>query len=96
MATTIKKKRKIFQLHAPDATAVFVVGCFNAWDQQARPLKRGANGTWKTSMTLAPGTYEYRFVVDGVWCDDPRCEEWRPNSFGSQNALLRICAISPI
>ena len=89
-ATGKNKKRKRFQLHAPQASVVFIAGSFNGWDARARPLKRGADGVWKTSMTLVEGTYEYRFVVDGEWCDDPRCSESQPNGFGGRNALLRV------
>jgi len=84
------KKRKVFQLAAPGANTVYLAGNFNDWKPDARPLKEGVNGIWKTTLTLPSGRYEYRFVVDGEWRDDPRCDEKTPNSLGSENCLLQI------
>ena len=42
----------------------------------------GKEGIWKTRITLEPGTCEYRFVVDGQWCNDPGRAEFRQNEFG--------------
>ncbi|MFT5085991.1 MAG: 1,4-alpha-glucan branching enzyme [Candidatus Latescibacterota bacterium] len=84
------KKRKVFQIAAPEANAVYLAGDFNGWKPDVRPLKEGRNGIWKTTLTLPPGIYEYRFVVDGEWCDDPRCDEKAPNSLGSENCLLHL------
>jgi len=41
-------------------------------------------------MPRTPGRYEYRFVVDGQWRDDPACTERVPNGFGSENCVLRV------
>ena len=30
------------------------------------------NGVWKKTTLLYPGEYEYKFMVDGRWCTDPR------------------------
>lgn len=92
MATTPKKrqttkKRLTFRLCAPEAKEVFVAGSFNDWDPQARALKRNKSGMWTTWMSLPPGTYEYRFVVDGEWCEDPECGESMENEHGSHNSV---------
>ena len=84
------KKRKVFSLKAPKATAVCLAGTFNDWEPGARLLKLGSDGVWKTSMTLTPGVHEYRFIVDGKWCDDPKCEDRRTNEFGSTNCVVRL------
>ncbi len=88
MPVTTNKKRITFRLHAPEAHAVHLVGTFNDWDLNARPLKRLKNGNWSITITLEPGTYEYRFVVDGSWVDDPQNEERVPNEFGGRNCLI--------
>ena len=41
-------------------------------------------------MLLKPGTYRYRFLVDGEWRDDPECELRVANPFGTQDALLLV------
>jgi len=84
------KKRVTFTLAAPEAKVVAVAGSFCDWDPNAHPLKRDGKGTWKASVLLAPGRYEYRFVVDGQWCDDLSCGEVVPNSYGGQNCVLSV------
>ena len=85
-----KKKRVNFNLHAPEARQVFVTGTFNGWDPAARPLKCDKKGVWRTWMNLAPGQYEYRFVVDEKWLEDPNCETRSHNPFGSFNSALKV------
>jgi 1,4-alpha-glucan branching enzyme len=81
------KRRVTFKLNAPDAKDVRISGSFNEWSYESTPLKKEANGVWKTLVSLAPGTYEYRFIVDGEWRDDPECPLRVENPFGSQNCV---------
>jgi len=83
-------KRINFALNAPDATRVSIVGSFNNWDAEARPLRCDKKGTWRTWMNLPPGDYEYLFVVDDVWCEDPGCAARVPNPYGSHNSAFSI------
>jgi 1,4-alpha-glucan branching enzyme len=52
---------------------VQLVGDFTHWQSKPVNLVKQADGVWKTSIALAAGTYHYRFLVDGTWCDDPQC-----------------------
>jgi len=90
MAKSPKKKRVTFSLAAPDAEQVCLAGTFNEWDPEARVLKRNKAGAWTTWMSLAPGRYEYRFIVDGEWCADPECADSEPNEFGSTNSVVEV------
>ncbi len=50
------------------------VQVYGSWDQWAAPvsLTKDANGIWTVTLEdLEPGTYEYKFVVDGTWLVDP-------------------------
>mgnify|MGYP002640823408 FL=1 len=88
--STITKKRANFQLVAPGAQEVCVAGTFNDWDPTIRPLKRGKDDVFKTWMNLPTGTYEYRFVVDGKWHEDPSCDRTSPSPFGGHNSVLEV------
>jgi hypothetical protein len=79
-----------FTLIAPDAKHVYLAGSFNNWDAHCTPLSRGINGEWSGYLPLKPGHYEYRFVVDGVWKDDPDASASVPNPFGSTNSVLFV------
>jgi 1,4-alpha-glucan branching enzyme len=87
--STPRKKRVSFAYNAPEAQSVSVTGTFCDW-QEGYPLKKDRKGLWKTTLSLAPGQYEYRFVVDGQWCDDPQCTERVPNPLGSENCVLHV------
>jgi 1,4-alpha-glucan branching enzyme len=90
MAKISGKKRVTFKLHNPGAKQVLLAGTFNDWSTEGRPLKPDASGTWRTWTMLPPGVYEYRFLVDGQWQDDPECEERRSNEFGTSNCVVRV------
>jgi len=81
-------KKATFRFMAPDATSVLLAGDFNAWDPNVHPLKRTSNGLWKANLNLSPGRYEYRFLVDGQWFNDPDCKSYVPNPYGSDNSVV--------
>ena len=78
-----------FTLNAPQANSVVVAGSFNNWDARKTPMEREGDG-WKVRLPLAPGRYEYRFVVDGQWITDPNCKETVRNDYGSTNSILVV------
>jgi hypothetical protein len=53
-------------------------------------LERQQNGTWSCTVQLSPGTYEYRFIVDGQWVDDPLSPRYVHNPFGGTNCVLEV------
>jgi 1,4-alpha-glucan branching enzyme len=91
-ATPARSKKVRLQHHAPEAKRVCVAGSFNNWQPDAAPMQSRAVGLWTIELELPPGTYEYRFVVDGCWCDDPNATETTPNLFGGHNGVLRVSA----
>jgi 1,4-alpha-glucan branching enzyme len=86
-----KNEKKVeFSLSAPGAKEVFLTGEFNFWDIRSIPMKRGKDGNWKVQTSLAPGLYEYKFIVDKHWVEDFPGVELSPNDFGTQNLILRV------
>lgn len=82
------KRRKVqFDFPAPEAREVFLAGDFNNWETDATAMKKDKKGTWRIKLTLGPGRYEYRIIVDGNWTNDPSCSCCVPNAFGSKNCL---------
>jgi len=86
--TRAKRKGHKFSIHAPDAHAVSVAGSFNNWALQA--LKCNTKGVWSVSIAVPPGTYEYRFVVDSEWLEDPVNPEKAPSPFGGFNSVCTV------
>jgi 1,4-alpha-glucan branching enzyme len=79
-----------FSFNAPAAMSVQLVGDFTHWQKSPVNLRRDAHGVWRTKLALDPGTYHYRFLVDGEWRDDPECTVHVPNPFGSSNAVRQV------
>lgn len=75
---------------APAAEEVSLVGSFNDWDVGATPLRSSRDGEWRAEVKLAPGRYEYLFVVDGKWVPDPNAGQTTPNPFGGVNSVLVV------
>ena len=81
-----------FVLLEPGAKQVFLCGEFNGWASDATPMIRDEAGHWETTLALAPGRHEYKFVVDGNWKHDPlaRVNVWNEN--GSLNSVAQVRA----
>ena len=79
-----------FTFYAPEAKAVHVVGGFNDWNPAANSLQPTGSGEWIVRLMLKSGQYEYRFVVDGVWTDDPRATGRSANPFGGLNSVVAV------
>ena len=78
-----------FQIQADAGSEVYVAGSFNAWDPSAHKLSI-IEDIYTISIVLSKGRHEYKFIINGVWCVDPNCGEWQPNSMGSINSLLTV------
>ena len=90
MTRIMRAKPTEFRLYAPQAKRVRLTGTFNNWDTRALSAKKDSGGSWIVKVNLKPGRYEYKFVVDGNWLNDPRCTWFIPNSLGSQNCVIEI------
>ncbi|MBE6924441.1 MAG: type I pullulanase, partial [Ruminococcaceae bacterium] len=51
-------------------TNVYLAGSFNNWSTSANKMTK-SGGVFSTTITLEPGVYEYKFVVDNEWVTDP-------------------------
>lgn len=87
---SIKRKKVTFCVSFPDARTVCLVGDFNDWDIQKHPMKKDENGNWEKYLMLYPGTYEYKFKVDGNWENDAANPLVCPNSFGTKNNFIVV------
>lgn len=78
-----------FRYEAPGAGGVFLAGEFNGWSDSASPMTN-TDGVWTRTVALAPGTYQYKFVADGQWLQDPNNPEGTGDGFGGQNSVLKV------
>jgi hypothetical protein len=83
-------KSQTFRLTAPAAKEVFLAGDFTRWKEGAIPMQKREDGDWTASVKLPPGTYNYLFIVDHEWRDDPECVTRIRNQFGGFNSVRQI------
>ena len=79
----------IFAGH-PDAKQVYLAGDINQWDPKKHRMSKYRDGTFRAKIALKPGAYQYKFVADGIWLNDPGAEEQVKNQFGTVNSLVRV------
>jgi len=84
------KLEQTFSFNAPAAMSVLLVGDFTHWQKSPVSMKKDPRGVWRATIPLPPGTYHYRFLVDGEWRDDPECTLRISNPYGSQNAVRQV------
>lgn len=80
-----------FELRAPRARRVAVVGDFNNWNTDKDVLDGpDAHGVWKKTIHLPEGRYEYLFLVDGkTWLPDPAALS-SEDGLGGANSVIYV------
>ncbi len=73
---------------------VRIAGDFNGWvpDKGVRSVIEAENGArvWTKILQLPPGTYQYRYVVDGEWREDPTNSNTASSPTGRVNSVLVV------
>jgi len=88
-----EKPQVMFKLFAPNAKSVYVAGTFNKWvTDETSAMKKLDSGIWIKIIPLPEGTYRYKFVVDGVWRQDPANTVTEGDSMGGKNSVLSVKA----
>jgi hypothetical protein len=86
------KVKVTFVLLDLGAKQVSLSGDFNGWSPNATPMRRDASEPWETTVDLAPGRYQYKFVADGEWIPDPLAHENVWNQHGTLNSVIEVRA----
>jgi chromosome partitioning protein len=88
------EREVVVQYRDPAASDVRIAGDFNGWvpDKNVRSLVQaeGAERVWTKILRLPPGTYHYRYVVDGEWREDPENPEGAPGPVGGRSSVLVV------
>ena len=84
-------KEVTFTLHAERGKEVYLAGEFNDWNPTAKKLAyKVRQGIYTITIKLAPGSYQYKYVIDGCWCADPENAESIPNDQGTFNSVITV------
>jgi 5'-AMP-activated protein kinase regulatory beta subunit len=85
------KRRKVtLSIGVPNAKDVILMGDFNKWEAKKHPMHKGKDGLWTKTVMLLPGRYEYKFLVDGQWQNDPGNDHACLNPFGTHNNVIVV------
>src|SRR5581483_286075 len=83
-----------FRFEKPDAQSVSLMCECKNWQRQ--PMTKGTDGVWTTSASLSPGSYGYKFLVNGSdWVLDPKNSN-RKNVNGVENSAIDVADDSAI
>jgi enterochelin esterase family protein len=81
-------RRVTFRLYAPKASEVILSSELWKRTGYSEPLKKDDTGLWSlTAGPLAPGFYDYYFIVDGVPLPDPGNGHIKPGRVTTQSEL---------
>ena len=76
-----------------EAGEIFLAGSMNGWNPANNDylLKdEDGDGIYSIILQLAPGTYQYKFVIDGTWTKDPYAPMSTDDGFGGMNGKFSI------
>ena len=81
----------MFELDAPGARTVQVIGDFNDWSRTGSSMLRGSDGRWRVTTLLPPGRYVYAFLIDGQrFQRDPQRDPIEDRDFGVTGSELVV------
>ena len=70
-----------FNYHSSSPCNVYLAGNMNGWDTTKNKLTdEDGDRVYSTTLTLQPGEYAYKFVVNGTWTNDPKNTSYITNS----------------
>lgn len=85
------EKSVTFTVHADSGKQVFLAGSFNNWNPADKKMaEKKGSGLYSTTVKLAPGSYQYKFVIDGTWCQDPENADAVQNELGTLNSVINV------
>ena len=87
---TIGPEGVTFTLMAPDAQDAYIAGDFNGWHPAKDAMTLDETGTWTITISLKPGRYEYKYVINGgeTWKNDITNPLWVNDPYGGRNSVV--------
>lgn len=85
------KEGYLFSYYSPRANEIFLAGDFNGWKRRKTPLIKGRDDVWRVVLRLKPKrSYDYKYIVDGTWVNDPNNKDLNPDVAGGANSVIFI------
>ncbi|MFZ1703178.1 MAG: hypothetical protein WAT79_02465 [Saprospiraceae bacterium] len=76
-------------------SSVVLLGDFNQWDPSKAYQMKAGKTEFAASIDLKPGTYEFRYLIDGnIWENDYSADNYIASPFpGINNSVLHLPAV---
>jgi len=84
------RQKVVLHLFGYEGRKVQLAGDFNDWVPDQGVITRTVDGVLEKTVMLMPGAYQYRYIVDGVWQEDPSNPEVVSNNAGGFNSILLV------
>lgn len=72
-----------------DAKEVILAGSFNKWNETLFKMNKTVTG-WELTLQMKSDVYQYRYIVDGKWMEDPDNPYKTKNEFSEYNSVINI------
>tara|TARA_B100000945_G_C20425670_1_gene620372 strand:- start:2218 stop:4854 length:2637 start_codon:yes stop_codon:yes gene_type:complete len=85
--------RKVDFIYQPQniVKEIYLVGSMNDWNQKSHRMFETTKGTYSTSILLKEGSYQYKFLEDGInWIADENAEIFEEDGFGGKNSVINV------
>jgi Glycogen recognition site of AMP-activated protein kinase len=72
---------------------VFLAGNFNDWNPANEKYvltDEDGDGMFSITVKLMPGSYQYKYVIEGQWIKDPSSPSDAPDGFGGRNGKFDV------
>jgi hypothetical protein len=69
---------------------IYLAGSFNHWRPDQWKMRKAKDGSFRMQMQLDPGRYQYMYVVDGVWHNDPDAPQQQLSPTGTLNSAFVV------
>ena len=89
--TESREREVVFTFQAPGRATVQIAGDFNNWTPQRLDFNElQGKQVWKMAVSLRPGTYQYKYLVDGSWVHDPENIKTIDDFLGGVNSVISV------
>ena len=90
-APKVALKSVTFTVHAEAGQEVRLAGSFTDWETKAKKMTfKKRNGVYSATVKLAPGEYQYKFIIGDRWATDDQNTEFVPNDKGTFNSKITV------
>lgn len=85
-----KAKKVLFKYKSKgNEKNVYLAGSFNSFNPHSIKMEQMGE-YFEKQIELIPGTYQYKFVIDGNWVQDPENPKMSPDGFGGFNSVVEV------